>query len=214
MIARSQPRAGSCEHVGQAKTPPRARMPQRRVAGEGFRPWRTPALRSPPLLPQPPLAGPPSSGDVCAMHMAYGRTRLVSQDAPAHPLCANATGCFHLRLRMVSPCKKKHPRPKSTAVVRFPPCSAGTCRCSARARPRVARARVRRAAHPELLHAVVDTALVLVDVGPRVARRAEGWHVALRRLRDAVELEEHGCTHTPHAAHSVTLRERLHRAPS
>ena len=48
----------------------------------------------------------------------------------------------------------------------------------------------RAATHPELLHAVVDTALVLVDVGPGVAGGAKGGNIALRGLGDAVELHE------------------------
>ena len=45
--------------------------------------------------------------------------------------------------------------------------------------------------HPELLHAIVNTALVLIDVGPRVPGRTKGGDVALGRLRDAVEPHEH-----------------------
>jgi hypothetical protein len=51
--------------------------------------------------------------------------------------------------------------------------------------------------HPKLLHAVVDAALVLVDVGPGVARGAKGGHVALGRLGDTVKLEEEHCLPSP-----------------
>jgi len=58
------------------------------------------------------------------------------------------------------------------------------------------------ALNPELLHAVVDAALVLVDVGPRLAGRAHRGHVALGRLRDAVKSDEHGACKQAFAATS------------
>ena len=47
-----------------------------------------------------------------------------------------------------------------------------------------------RGAHPELLHAIINTAFVLVDVGPCVAGGALRRDVPRRGLRDAVQPRE------------------------
>ena len=64
--------------------------------------------------------------------------------------------------------------------------------------------------HPELLHAVVDAALVLVDVGPSVTGGAKGGDIAPGGLRDALEPHEqtHGClpVNTHSSQHSVRFR--------
>ena len=45
--------------------------------------------------------------------------------------------------------------------------------------------------HPELSNAVVDAALVLVDVGPGVAGSTKGGDIAFWGLRNAAEPGEH-----------------------
>ena len=64
--------------------------------------------------------------------------------------------------------------------------------------------------NPKLLHAVVDAALVLVDVGPSVTGGAKGGDIALGGLRDALEPHEqtHGClpVRTHASQHSVRFR--------
>ena len=61
------------------------------------------------------------------------------------------------------------------------PCCTQACRCTA---------------YPELLHAIVDAALVLVDVGPGVAGGALWGDVPRRGLGDAVEPSEKAHLHS------------------
>ena len=70
-------------------------------------------------------------------------------------------------------------------------------------------------AYPELLYAVVDAALVLVDVGPRLPGRAQRGHVALGRLRDPVKLSEKPHSENcPHTSHTDTDTVTMLRPPS
>ena len=139
--------------------------------------------------------------------------------APFHTLHENMERYEGTRWAQARRCRTAglHDSPNTAPILRNPiqrpphENVRGPAPTAARPPPRSSHGKHEDMTHPELLDAIVNAALVLVDVGPGIAGRAKRGHVALGRLGDTVKLEEEHCLHSskrPHghnqAAHCTT----------